>query len=169
MLIPKSCVTWTQLQRPDADYAGSIEADFKQIEPFLPEEVSSILDIGCGLGGINIYLKKKYPQARLELLDGDGVKAKYGFLKQSAPYNSRKATEEFLAANGVAVDKWHDVGTKEHLKADLIISLLSWGFHYPLDTYRVSGLCIVDIRRNTVGVGERIYRAPKYDRCLVRL
>ena len=169
ILIPDECRHWIHLQRPESKYEEELKADFRQIEPFLQEKVESILDIGCGMAGIDVYLKRKFPDSKLYLLDGDGEKAKYGWNAVSTPYNSRKSTEALLKANGFAVDKWFDIGTKEELKADLIISLLSWGFHYPLNTYKVSGFCIADLRIGHGEVnGKLIHRAQKYNRVAFR-
>jgi hypothetical protein len=161
LVVPNECWRWIKLQRTDG-YA--IEEDFRMIEPYLPDRVESILDIGCGMAGIDVLLKRKFPHARLELLDGDGEVGSCGFT--SVIGNSRKATEALLKANGVECDRWHEVGTKEELKADLVISLLSWGFHYPLDTYRVKGFCIADLRRGKEDTrGVVIAAAQKYRRC----
>jgi hypothetical protein len=137
------------------------------IEPFLPSNVESILDIGCGMAGIDVFLKRKFPSARLELLDGDGKhQAAYGFSPDAKPYSSRAATSALLEANGVSCDRWHEAGTKEELKADLVISLLSWGFHYPLSTYKVRGFCIADLRKSHEKPrGTVIFQAPKFERC----
>lgn len=171
ILIPSGCIYWLNKQRPGSEYRKELSEDFAQIEPHLPEKVDSIIDVGCGMAGIDVYLKRKYPQAKLTLLDGDGnLTNGYGYKAVSEPYNSRAATEEFLKANGVSVDRWLDIGTEEVLKADLIISLLSWGFHYPLSAYKADGYCIVDIRRNSSEViGTVIHKAEKYDRCAVRM
>lgn len=171
LLIPERCLRWAKAQRPDSDYLKGLVEDFRTIEPHLPADVESILDIGCGIAGIDVFLKRRYPKARLELLDGNGDKSVYGWHPEKPLiYNDRKATEELLEANGFNVDRWHDVGTKEHLKADLVISLISWGFHYPLSTYKVSGYCILDARRGKERVGGKvIHRSTKYDRCVVRM
>jgi hypothetical protein len=166
LVVPEKCVRWLQAQRPQGDYQKEIELDFLMIEPYLPEKVDSIIDIGCGMAGIDVFLKRKFPNARLELLDGDGEQTNYGFSKVCKPYNSRECTTEFLAANGVKCDRWHEAYTKEHLKADLVISLLSWGFHYPLGMYKVSGFCIADLRKSHEEVrGKVISEATKYHRC----
>lgn len=168
MIVPEGCERWLKVQRPQGDYRKEIELDFLMIEPHLPERVESILDIGCGMAGIDVFLKRKYPTARLELLDGDGdMRPSYGFNRRCKPYNSRQATAELLKANGVSIDRWHDIGTKDELKADLVISLISWGFHYPLAMYKASGLCIADLRREYEEPrGKVIYQALKYDRCV---
>lgn len=118
------------------------------ILPFLPVEVESILDIGCGMAGIDVFLKRRYPKASLLLLDGDGDDPRDGWNEQLDAFSSRSVAAELLAANGVSVDRWLDVNTTEPLVADLVISLASWGYHYPLSTYKVSGFCIADLRKS---------------------
>jgi hypothetical protein len=168
MIVPVECRRYTDLHRPGGDYALDVAADFAMIEPYLPARVESILDIGCGMCGIDVFLRRKYPLARLELLDSDGDKPFYGHGAECWPYGNRRAAEALLAANGAGkVDRWHDVGTRETLRADLVVSLLSWGFHYPLSSYRVEGFCVADIRHGR-GEGPRgalIWAAKKSDRC----
>lgn len=152
--------------RPDTDYAEDVKRDFEQMEPYLPEQVGSILDIGCGLAGINVYLKKKYPKATVSLLDGDGDFPVYGWGEANNPYGSQKAATELLEANGVSVDRWIPAGTKEDLRADLVVSTVAWGFHFPLKTYNVSGFCIADLRKNFEAVrGQVIAENSKVARC----
>jgi hypothetical protein len=155
--------------KPD-EYAADVEKDFLQIEPFLPETVNTILDIGCGMAGIDVFLKLKYPDAHLCLLDGDGEKFGSGWNKTLDPFSSRAIAGKLLRANGVSVGHWFDIGTKEDLKADLVVSLLSWGFHYPLDTYKVSGFVICDLRIDRERPrGEVIAQTAKYNRCAFHL
>jgi hypothetical protein len=166
VLIPKECEGWIKVQRPQGEYLETLEEDFRIIEPHLPEKVESILDIGCGMAGIDVFLKRKFPNATLALLDSDGDETTYGWHAVCNPYSSRKSAEALLAANGVKADRWHDVGTQEELKADLVISLISWGFHYPISTYKVTGFCIADLRRkNEKPRGKIIASMLKSDRC----
>lgn len=193
LIIPDACVPFIRWQRSrfikskvpgDAEvkrrYAEWVAQDFAGMEPYLPARVDSILEIGCGMAAIEVYLKHKYPDARLSLLDGTGANivekgapaetGKGGWQDTLKPYNSRTHTELLLGANGVTVDRWIDIGTKEHLTADLVVSMASWGYHYPLSTYSTAGLHIVDLRRGREkSRGEVIFVGPKYDRCLFRL
>ena len=54
-------------------------------------------------------------------------------------YNNLLTTKHFLEANNIKKDKIniYDVDKDEliDLKYDLVISLVSWGYHYPLETY----------------------------------
>lgn len=156
-------------KRPDA-YAKTLEQDYKMMLPFLPDSVESILDVGCGMAGIDILLKRHYPAASLWLLDGDGAEKRDGWNETLNAFSSRTAADELLAANGVKADCWIDVNTSELLKAELIISLASLGYHYPLSTYRLNGLCIMDLRDLSEPVrGRVIFKGKKFSRCVFEM
>lgn len=144
-----------------------VDKDYQQIKSFLPEQASNILDIGCGLGLIDITFSNHYnSEADVYLLDktqdlqeGENVR---GFNKQYTFYNSLQSSKETLIANGVPESKIHtyEVGQHEGLnevKFDLIVSLLSCGWHYGIENYvklinnqlSENGVLILDIRHNT--------------------
>lgn len=182
LIIPDACIPYIRYQHsrfnaekvPDPQeakrrYAALIYEYFLGMEPHFPKRVDTIIDVGCGLATNEVFIKRKFPHAHLTLLDGDTVTREGGGGYSDHPdvYNSRAMTELLLAANGVTVDRWYDVGTKELLEADLIISMASWGYHYPLATYRTRGLHIVDLRRGAEKQrGKVIFAGPKYDRCM---
>jgi SAM-dependent methyltransferase len=164
----KDVTSWDDIM---AAYEKNIVRDFETIEEFLPMNPSpSILDIGAGLGGIDIYLYDHYKSdARLFLLDKEGYSYKvfYGFYPNASKYNSFDMTRRFLADNGIKLEdiRCVDAERNEHLnlfqhRFDVIISLLSCGFHYPVETYlplikmtlNRDGVCILDIRS---GMGQQ--------------
>lgn len=182
IIIPDECVPYIRMQRSRYSeekapfmkevkrrYAEHVAEDFAGMEPHLPAHVDSILEIGCGMAALQVFMKRKYPDARLELLDGDTVSRRGGAGYSQNPdiYNSRRHTEMLLDANGVTVDGWRDINTRELLKADLIISMASFSYHYPRSTYRINGFSILDFRRGTEKIpvgGKIVYVGPKYDR-----
>ena len=116
--------------------------EFQTFEKFLPQNVESILDIGCGLGIVNIFLNQKYKNyLKFFMLDKDKIDSsiKYGFSENYESYNDLSETENLLYSNGIDkgqlyiknVDKNIDI----NLKLDLIISLKSMCYHYPLENY----------------------------------
>jgi len=144
-----------------------VEKDFNQIEKYLPSQANNVLDIGCGLGLIDIAIYKHYnSETNIHLLDktqdlaeGESIR---GFNKEYTFYNSLDGSKETLITNGVAENKitTYEVGQHQALnevKFDLIISLLSCGWHYGLETYvdliknqlTDNGILILDIRHNT--------------------
>ena len=171
--LPAEAERWIKLHRThltgnlrDA-YCMDVARDFWQIKPFLPEKVSSIIDIGCGLAGIDVLLSAHFPWASITLVDSDGPDDNFrgGYRPVMKPFTSREVVNEIFALNDLPEPTWLDVGTEQTLEADLIVSLLSWGFHYPLETYRTKGLHIADIRKGQPIRGRVIAQEQKYNRC----
>ncbi|MDP3962767.1 MAG: glycosyltransferase [bacterium] len=151
-------------------FSLDMEREYLIIKKYLPLDPKNILDIGCGVGGIDIMFNKHYAQMgvspHLHLLDKSEVNSKvyYGIEKEAAYYNSLETAKRLLNANGV---KEENIYTQEvsgpsffpGKKFDLIISLISWGFHYPISTYLEEaygalsngGTMIVDVRKGTDG------------------
>lgn len=137
--------------------------DYELIEPFLPKQATNILDIGCGLGTIDVFLHNKYPNSKIYLQDKtDTIKEerKYnGFNEQYYYYNNLDLLFEFLKENGVSNFEIIDGENlfNFNIKYDLIISLLSCGWHYSITQYlnfiknniSQKGILIIDVRNNT--------------------
>jgi SAM-dependent methyltransferase len=149
------------------DYMADMEAEYLDIKNYLPLKAINILDIGCGMGGIDVFLSKHYnsPETTFYCLDKTKTDTiYYGFKEKAAFYNSLDVAREFLSLNGIkkiytlSANDANTIETKE--KFDLILSLISWGFHYPVETYllqaythlREGGHMIIDVRKNTSGL-----------------
>ena len=161
---------WTERFRKNQlanSYYVDLAEDLNSFVNYLPKEPTSCLDIGCGLGGIDVLLFRHWgPSVRLHLLDrsGNSDRLYYGFDNEAAHYNEPSLTEEFLRLNGVPRSSFvlHDVdrtGYPRDVHFDVVLSLLSWGFHYPVETYAASvagtlkkgGTLIIDVRNGTEG------------------
>lgn len=171
--------------RQDAISQGfneDILSDYHNIKSSLPERCSSILDIGCGVAGIDVLLFKHYGESKelhFNLLDKTSVTKQlfYGFKETAAFYNSLPVAKQLLSENGIPNDNIHTLEVKPDYRidvdgeVDLIISLYSWGFHYPVSTYidrahdllKVGGRLIMDIRRNKGGEEEFGKRFSDYN------
>jgi SAM-dependent methyltransferase len=143
--------------------------EFKNIESYLPGECSRILDIGCGVGGMSVMLHRHYGGGNVEfyLLDKTDLPKKvyYGFQRKAAFYNSLEMTRKILCDNGIKREKIHllevpdDYMINVEASMDFVISLWSWGFHYPVSRYidqvhnilRRGGRLILDIRKQSEG------------------
>lgn len=118
---------------------------WEEIKPHLPAKAGLVLDIGCGLGGIDELVYGHYSRfgpVELYLADRDYVSAEitYDFAQESAAYNSLALTQAFLIGRGVPKEAIHTVdvdkaGLPTEVSFDLILSFLSWGFHFPVETY----------------------------------
>jgi hypothetical protein len=152
------------------DYYSEIKKVFTNIKKHIPRNTQSILDIGSGLAGLEVYLwfllEKNYP--KIYLLDKTKKEEKiwYEFNPNGAFYNSLDLAKKNLISNGVKSSKINLVEAPEDgiikviRNIDLVISTISWGFHYPVELYLDSvisimskrGVLILDIRKNTGGL-----------------
>jgi SAM-dependent methyltransferase len=111
-------------------------------------KVGVIVDIGCGLAGYDAFLVEHYQSSlhRLVLFDRTRVapesRTGYGSVESFAFYNSLEAAKALLVENGVKssiIDVMNASATNlrrlRGSSVDLVVSYLSYGFHYPLDTY----------------------------------
>ena len=70
--------------------------EIEAIKDYLPKNVENIMDIGCGLGIINIYLNQIYNnQPNFFLLDKNRIdkEIKYGFSSEYESYNDLNQTK----------------------------------------------------------------------------
>ncbi len=176
-------------------YREEMHREYMSIKPFLPPRCLRALDIGCGVAGLDFFICQHYRNHPIELylLDKTHVESHvyYMFEPKGAFYNSLAVAKSLLTGSGIDGSSIHLIEASDNneiqvtRKVDLVVSLLSWGFHYPLPTY-LDGVCnilaedgvvILDIRRNTDGraVLKRkfaeihvIMECPKYWRVAAR-
>lgn len=129
-------------------YADVINAEFRRMEPHLPARCRRILDIGSGLGGIDILLNRHYGgECDITLLDGVDDPPEVDLHRKT--FNSMRVAERFLTLNGVKNFSYIDANNAPDYTrdfADLIISCKSWCFHYPPSKYQdlVASACSSD-------------------------
>jgi len=166
--IPKETYPFLNLQRTGfvnqpEKFINVMQKEFDEITPFLPTECKNIMDIGCGIAAIDIFLSRHYDNPKLHLLDQDKTdnNIHYGYKANGSFYNSFDACATFLKSNEITnfeffkAEKAKDIPALP--KQDIIISLLSCGYHYPVDFYlskmyellSEKGVLILDIREHT--------------------
>ena len=149
-------------------YSDDMNKEFESIKRYLPRSVKRILDIGCGVAGIDALIYQHYGSgAAVCLLDKTSTDEKvyYNFEKQGSFYNSLSVARELLRLNGIPAEniQTQEVEDDNQIKFnggfDLVLSLISWGFHYPVSVYLDQvydrmpdgGLLIIDVREDTEG------------------
>jgi SAM-dependent methyltransferase len=148
-------------------YAQDVEETLARVAPHLPPRVESVVDIGCGIGGMSLGLWRRFPESirSLYLLDRSEVTPSLymGFRKEAAFYNSLEETERFLLGNGVPREVIRIVDVSKapfpEVQADVAISTFAWGFHFPVDRYveavrralRPEGVVALHVRREKGG------------------
>jgi SAM-dependent methyltransferase len=174
-------------------YFDEMKKEYEIIKPYLPPRAKRILDLGCGIAGIDVLLWDHYQgETAFYLLDASELSAvRYGFGESVAYYNSLRLTREFLLRNRVPSDQIVTIDIQRDpfpssTSFDAVFSLLSWGYHYPVTTYlgpaydvlKPGGSLILDVRRRTPGKQqvagkfgvepEVIYETKKFERLVVR-
>jgi hypothetical protein len=124
---------------------NEIAAEFETIASFLGErQVERLVDIGCGHAFIDLLFYRRFA-CPVSLIDIERTEAQHhDFHTRGAGYSSLQAARQFLVRNGVpqilveTTNPKHD--SLPTAKADVIISLLSAGFHYPISEYTAFAL-----------------------------
>lgn len=137
------------------------ERTYRSIEPWLPRtDVLDFLDIGCGLGGVAMWVARHYPKACTHLIDGSGWGEKYSYQPDGKPWADVGLALQLFAKHcpGRAVRAWPP-DPELTVPCELLYSNCSWGHHYAIETYlglarrslRPGGTLIVDLRVGEVG------------------
>lgn len=165
-----------KLQRTNLNQNGNIEdeirrdisVDYELLKDHIPLETEKWMDIGCGLGLIDVmiwngltspkacFLVDKTMIQSNKRLVGFGDTDSFGY------YNNLIKTKEIATMNGVIgaqVIEPEDIQNCVHNgDIDVVISRISWCFHYPYRTYektchdilKPGGVLIVDCRKQHV-------------------
>jgi len=148
------------------DFFQSVQEDYQLLSPHLPGSLGTFVDIGSGIAALDLFLLLDNPQSRVCLVDRTEVSNSiwYGLEEDGAFYNSLDLAIELLVANGVEADRIQTYEAPEDRilplatnSVDLVISTLSWGFHYPVSIYldevtrvmKPSGTLILEIRKGS--------------------
>lgn len=153
----------------ESSYFGIMEENAQKILPHIPINTRVLMDIGCGIAGVNIFLYEKLNLEKIYLLDKSAVDESiwYMFKEKGAFYNSLELAKQTMVDNGVPEHVVEPITAPDdgvirvaEGSTDLIISTISWGYHYPIEIYlpsvnkilSESGILILDVRHNTNGL-----------------
>ena len=91
--------------RVKALYENDMRQEYASIKDFLPETCSSIMDIGCGVAGIDVFLNKHYQglTPKFNLLDKTQTEPAvfYKFKTRAAFYNSLAVAKTMLLTSAL--------------------------------------------------------------------
>lgn len=126
-------------------YEISLAEQFDSIKPFLPAHCWGVLDIGSGLGGIDVLIGRHYRALHRGPSDGwpfvhllDGIDDKPEMILHRQTFNNMRVAKDFQVKNGMPPGRFGYFGPKDQhymRPYDLVVSFGSWGFHYPPSVY----------------------------------
>ena len=141
----------------------------------------SVIDIGCGQAVPDLFLQRDF-KPQFTLVDIERTAEQYhSFAASGAGYASLSSAKALLHANGAAatdvttINPAREPAALNGLKADMVVSFYSCGFHYPVDEYadlmvqtlEAGGVVCLDLRRHYLrrrpGPLDRVLSACKID------
>tara|TARA_B100001093_G_C26668935_1_gene945321 strand:- start:340 stop:864 length:525 start_codon:yes stop_codon:yes gene_type:complete len=117
--------------------------EFSTIEKFIDKEDKNFLSIGGGIGGLELIINQKFQNNNFYFIERNYIskKVKYGWggTVNDEAYNDLILQKNFLMMNGMQGNQInifdYDKDSLPEIKFDVIISLLSLGYHYTFDLY----------------------------------
>jgi hypothetical protein len=170
-------------------YGNSLRALYETLLPALPKTCDALLDIGSGLGGIDVLLSRHYAGLpRVCLVDGEHDPPEVRW--SSHTHSDMDVAKSFLQRNGVEDIGYFTPGRLRPIegqpKFDLVVSFAAYGFHIHPGNYLEDirtvihdrTVLIFDVRRSKEdwlrllieGFGKPtvLVRGEKYVRCVFR-
>jgi hypothetical protein len=145
---------------------NEIYKDYLTIQKYLTKETEYICSIGPGNCIFELFLLKNLIIKKILLIDIEQTNDNHhGFQNQGSGYANLESSKRFLISNGInpeSIDTCNPL--KENMpnfKFDILISIISMGFHYPCDQYakwinincKNNGLILFDKRKKVVDDG----------------
>lgn len=142
LLFTNFFINFNQSENISLNAENLFKSEINTFKNFLPRNINNIMDIGCGLGIINILLNEFYnDKVNFYLLDKNRIdkKIKYGFSTNYESYNDLNETKRIFKDNNINENRFFLFDVEKEIqidvKIDLVISLKSMGYHYPFVTY----------------------------------
>lgn len=121
-------------------YGDVSEYEFDQIQGYIPQNIKSVLEVGCGLGRGSIFLNHllRDDTIRYTLADRTGHTRNTGIFNPAEDefYNDLALTQDFCELNGLKNITTFDTELGDWTtlpKSDFIFSLCSFGMHACVD------------------------------------
>lgn len=180
---------WNQRGTPEWDviYRKRLYELYESMVQFLPPMCDAMIDIGGGLSGIGIILRRHYAAwdqpAALSIVDG--VECEPVMTRHREPFSNAGVAKSFHLINGSEIASYHGPHEAHHIagKFDLVVSFGAWCFHIEPGVYlpfvrralKAGGRLILEVRRDRpqwrtqldVAFGGPIallHQAPKFER-----
>lgn len=121
-------------------YVTDLRTAYEAIAPWLPATCGEFLDVGSGLGGMDVLIRRHYEERgqapMVQLLDGWEDPPRMKLHRQT--FNSMRQARNFQVKNGcypLRFGAYVPSVEKFDRAVDLVVSFGSWCFHYPPSEY----------------------------------
>jgi len=118
------------------------EQEFEAIGPYVSSLPEKVLDLGCGLGRMSIYLNWKFQSEKTKYYLADTTaftnNGRKGWNPIDTWYSDLELTKQFCELNGLKNFELVDIlkGELEKLEnIDFVFSFMAVGYHNPVENY----------------------------------
>jgi hypothetical protein len=167
------------------EYVKSVNRDVSSFDDYIPTDGGVVVDIGCGVGAVDAILATRHGLQPV-LVDGSRSTDVH---RQDEPFCGPQAARTFMALCRVRQYLYAPSHELPEIKADMVISLRSWCFHYPphhnhylrwvLHTCKRGAHVVIDLRRerpewrsvleHEMDFVQKVGEERKYDRTVWRV
>jgi len=153
-------------------YQTVCESEWDVIKDYIGNP-KTILELGCGLGRMSVYINGMLDDDSIKYILADSNGSPHGKIKfgwnppKQRYYNNLEMTRKFCDMNGL--NNYEIVNLKQIksqvLSVDFVMSFLSVGFHYPIESYMDWLLKILNEGGNMIfGVRKNKYSDHKFEK-----
>lgn len=122
----------TSLQRNTFDEDNMIAYAWRVRKYFL--QATTAIDIGCGIGYQTRRISELVPTVHFDMLDKTGIEQAANYTPVGYAHNDLSLTRQY--ANSYINGTVYDIDMYNwDTPVDVVISTLSWGWHYPIENY----------------------------------
>lgn len=96
---------------------------------------STAIDLGCGIGYQTLQISKLLPDVHFDMLDKTGVETPNQYSDTGYLHNNLDMTLDYVLNHNINASVWDVDEYTWDTPVDVVISTLSWGWHYPIELY----------------------------------
>jgi len=123
----------TNLQRATYDEDNMVAYAWRVRKYFA--NATSAIDLGCGIGYQTLQLGKLVPDVHFDMLDKTGIETPSQYSDKGYLHNNLDMTLDFVLTNNINASVWDVDKYTWDVPVNVVLSTLSWGWHYPIELY----------------------------------
>lgn len=121
---------------------------------------STAIDLGCGIGYQTHQIAKLVPEVHFDMLDKTGVEKPNQYTDTGYLHNNLEMTLDYVLKNSINASVWDVDEYQWNKPVDVVLSTLSWGWHYPIELYIAR---VLFVKPTYIIFDNRLKQAPEIE------
>lgn len=148
----------TQLQRATYDEDNMCAYAWRVRKYFA--NASTAIDLGCGIGYQTHQIGKLLPDVHFDMLDKTGVEKPNQYTDTGYLHNNLDMTLDYVLKKSINASVWDVDEYPWNTTVDVVLSTLSWGWHYPIQLYIDR---VLDVKPTYIIFDNRLKHPPEIE------